>query len=394
LAQSSAILLGALIAATSLVFTLIRVWINECTTRATEEGLITDRINAAVASLGADKTVKGFEDGKEYTRPNIEVRVGAILALERIVKRSPDVHCQIMEILCSYIRENTKRIEDDPIDRMAIFAKNYAISIKPWETRPDLHVYQYNQANHELPASPKSLRDDIQLALTVIGRRSEARIAQEPPRLIDLRNTNLVKADLQGARLPNARLSNSNLQGANLKGAVLGGSDLENANLQQTSLTCVDLTNANMSRANLQNSEFLLTIFDEANLSGAVLQETKLNFSTLKKTSLNTTEFQRAKFRAVWLSDVKHLDDALLDSTCIQNSEIEGIEITSNQLKQMFGDASVKLTKKTAKPEFWPDKILEDDDFKNEYKKWLFDPDGYVFDQTQYGEKYTNQTGA
>jgi len=62
LAQSSAILLGALIEATSLVFTLIRVWINERTTRATEEGLITDRINAAVASLGSDKTIK-TEDG-------------------------------------------------------------------------------------------------------------------------------------------------------------------------------------------------------------------------------------------------------------------------------------------------------------------------------------------
>ena len=82
---------------------------------------------------------------------------------------------------------------------------------------------------------------------------------------------------------------------------------------------------------------------------------------------------------------MRHLDYALLDGACIQNSEIEGIEVTSNQLKQMFGDASVKLTRKTAKPEFWPDKILEDDDFKNEYKKWLADPDGYVFDPTQYG---------
>ena len=99
LAQGSALLLGVLAATATLIFTLLRTWINERTTRATEEGLITDRVNAAVASLGADKTVKGIEDGKEYTRPNLEVRVGAILALERIAKRSPGVHCQIMEIL-------------------------------------------------------------------------------------------------------------------------------------------------------------------------------------------------------------------------------------------------------------------------------------------------------
>ena len=177
LAQGSALLLGALVAAATLIFTLLRTWIKERTTRATEEGLITDRINAAVASSGANKTVKAIDDGKEYTRPNIEVRVGAILALERIAKRSPDVHCQIMEILCSFIRENTKGIEDDPINRMAIFAKNYEIPNEPWETRPDLHVFQYNQANHELPASPKPPREDIQLALTVIGRRSEKAIS-------------------------------------------------------------------------------------------------------------------------------------------------------------------------------------------------------------------------
>jgi hypothetical protein len=58
LAQGSALLLGALVAAATLIFTLIRVWINERTTTAEEEGLITDRINAAVASLGAEKTIK------------------------------------------------------------------------------------------------------------------------------------------------------------------------------------------------------------------------------------------------------------------------------------------------------------------------------------------------
>ena len=106
LAQGSALLLGALVAAATLVFTLLRTWINESTTkaaerttRATEEGLITDRINAAVASLGADKEVK--TDAGPATRPNIAVRVGAILALERLAKQNGDVHCQIMEILCS-----------------------------------------------------------------------------------------------------------------------------------------------------------------------------------------------------------------------------------------------------------------------------------------------------
>ena len=56
--------------------------------------MITDRINAAVLGLSAVKTVKVTEDGQvvERTEPNIEVHIGAILALERIAKKNLDVH--------------------------------------------------------------------------------------------------------------------------------------------------------------------------------------------------------------------------------------------------------------------------------------------------------------
>ncbi len=66
------------------------------------------------------------------TVPNIEVRIGAILALERMAKKNADVHIQIMEILTAYIRENAPVAE----------------------------------GTHE-----RKPRQDIQLAFTVIGRR-------------------------------------------------------------------------------------------------------------------------------------------------------------------------------------------------------------------------------
>ena len=166
-----------------------QVWLAQRRADNADEGLITDRINVAAASLGADKTVKAIEDGKEYTRPNIEVRVGVILALERIAKRSPDVHCQIMEILCSYIRENTKEDREKP-------------------------------------------REDIQLALTVIGRRSDRQRAMERDGLIDLGHTKLSGADLRKAQLSNAWLNDTKLQGAYLSGAELQGAYLVNADLQ------------------------------------------------------------------------------------------------------------------------------------------------------------------
>ena len=102
--------LGATVA---LPFTMLRTRFNARQTRATEDGLVTDRINAAVASLGAERVVKDTAPGAsgdavtvERTIPNMEVRIGAIYALERIARENLAFHVQVMEILCAYIRQN------------------------------------------------------------------------------------------------------------------------------------------------------------------------------------------------------------------------------------------------------------------------------------------------
>ena len=108
-----AIALSAVAAASAgliaLPITLNRLQLTNRQTLAEEEGLITDRINAAVLGLGAEKTVK-FEDSDrkivERTVANIEVRIGCLLALGRLARNNLDVHVQIMQILVSYINAN------------------------------------------------------------------------------------------------------------------------------------------------------------------------------------------------------------------------------------------------------------------------------------------------
>ncbi|MDE2634221.1 MAG: hypothetical protein OSA82_14025, partial [Paracoccaceae bacterium] len=153
LSYAIAVLLGVLVAASTVPFALIRVWINdrtikatERTTNAAEQGLITDRINTAVTGLGVEKTVKQTaSNGKitENTDANIEVRLGAVYALERISQDSDRDHMQIMEILCAYIRTNA-----------------------PWDMDTDA------PSDPETSTPPKNTRADIQAALTVIGRRA------------------------------------------------------------------------------------------------------------------------------------------------------------------------------------------------------------------------------
>jgi hypothetical protein len=155
LPYATAVLLGVLAAAATLPFTMIRVWINERNTQATEQGLITDRINTAVAGLGTEKTVKNRAgDGtvRKYTAPNLEVRVGAIYAPEHIAEDSDRDHTHIMAVLCACIRANTALGSKDR-NVWDIFGKNYRFGDEfgPWITRPELHIFQYNQSDKALP---------------------------------------------------------------------------------------------------------------------------------------------------------------------------------------------------------------------------------------------------
>src|SRR5712691_8827678 len=61
------------------------------------EAQITNRFTQAIGQLGAE-----LKDG----RPNLEVRLGGIYALERIARDSPRDHWTIMEILTAYVRQN------------------------------------------------------------------------------------------------------------------------------------------------------------------------------------------------------------------------------------------------------------------------------------------------
>lgn len=86
-----------------------------------KEGHLTDRLTKAVEQLGAEKTVKKVvlgEDGqpvrdkdgkpttRETTEPNLEVRMGGLLSLERIAQDSAAYdkgrdHVRVMEIICA-----------------------------------------------------------------------------------------------------------------------------------------------------------------------------------------------------------------------------------------------------------------------------------------------------
>lgn len=175
---------------------LVRTWSSERT--------VIEYKGEALA-LAKDEVVgsEGAWDVFSETVPNIEVRIGAILSLERIAQdstihdRGRD-HLRVMEILCAYIRENAKCLS--------------------------MEVLEYEKA----PTAP---RLDIQTVANVIKRRGkqQLKIEEEAKFRLDLRSTDLRGIDfsngiLSAALLWNCRLEFANFEDADLRGTQFSGS--------------------------------------------------------------------------------------------------------------------------------------------------------------------------
>jgi len=179
--------------------------------RVTEEGKLTERFSKAVELLGSDK---------------LDIRLGGIHALERIARDSLKDHWMVVDVLTAFIREQSRRAY-----------KGHMANSK--ESSPSLDFIEDDFI----------LREDIQVALTVIGRRKWG--GREFPH----QEINLMQAFLVRAVLFEANLKNANLFKTNLAQSILYKADLRKAMLADAVLIGANLSYANLSGANLDHAE-------------------------------------------------------------------------------------------------------------------------------------------
>ena len=92
-ARGRLLTLGAgLFAAAALVFTARNFTLSRRTFELTEQGQVTERYTKAIEQLGSDK---------------LDVRIGAIYALERVASDSARDHPTVMEVLTAFICEHS-----------------------------------------------------------------------------------------------------------------------------------------------------------------------------------------------------------------------------------------------------------------------------------------------
>jgi Pentapeptide repeats (8 copies) len=247
-------------------------------------GQITERFTRAIDQLG---------------RPELDVRLGGIYALERIARDSEDDHPQVVEVLTAYVREHAAwppkpATAAGPTGSETLAALIEAIRAleriaKGSQAEAGAVEAAGEPAQGETEPEAPQLATDVQAAMSVLGRRDASR-DKAGARLelagTDLRRAELVGANLQSAHLHGANLQDANLGEANLEDAGLGWANLRHAhlfgaNLQGADLTKANLQDAHLSEANLQRARLGRANLQDAYLVGANIKDARYDDLTI-----------------------------------------------------------------------------------------------------------------
>lgn len=201
------------------------------------EGQITDRYTAAVVNLGDD---------------NVDVRLGGIYALQRIMQDSHRDHPTIANVLATYIRTHAAKppakgtsVPSDSLAALSVLANRDI-------TQDDTFILDLSSV--WLPNA-----DVIPAGSATVGLRnvilSDAHLAGAHLSFLDLSHARLYDADLRGAVMRGADLNWTVLWGADLRRAVMPGADLNHTVLRSADLRGADLRNADLRDALLEGAD-------------------------------------------------------------------------------------------------------------------------------------------
>ncbi|WP_228925242.1 pentapeptide repeat-containing protein [Streptomyces sp. DH7] len=198
----------------------------------TRESQYTDLYVDAIKLLAT----KDSPDGSGLTE-----RLGGIYALERVMRDSAKDQAMVVQILAAFVRQRAPR--EDPDDE-AISSQVHGV------LRPS---------------------DDVQAALTVLGRRPRR---DHNEGLIDLSFTDLSRVDLMVGRFNYASFKGARLYNAFLVGTKLSKADLGGADLRRAQLSFADLRGAKMIANNVSGR------LAEAKVEAVQLLDSKIDATT------------------------------------------------------------------------------------------------------------------
>jgi uncharacterized protein YjbI with pentapeptide repeats len=355
-------------------------------TEADRQRRIVESFSKAVEQLGGDK---------------LEVRVGAIFALERLSKESPDDYWTIMEVLTAFVRERRKYTTITA----RLSERAYFLWLQAGQPEGRSEEFWVGAVQLE---RLEDMPTDIAAILTVIKRRSIENRQREDDREwffnlsgIDLRDlggfylqraflngahleeaflkgvhlegASLIGAQLEGATLHRAHLEGAHLIGADLREAYLRGAHLERADLSEAHLERADLRTAHfegamLDRAHLERADLRTAHLEEAALWEAHLEGANLSDAHIERANLRAAHLERTNLRAAHLegavlwqahlegADLRaaHLEGAVLVSAHLEGAIlVDAVGLTDDQLLEAFGDEKTQLPEGVTRPSSW-----------------------------------------
>ncbi len=266
-----------------------------------QQGQITESMGRAIDQIGEF-------NGK---KPNVEVRLGGLYSLQFIMQDSPRHEESIAKIFSTYVRENTKKDENEK--------RKQSVTKKSIQEIYDQKIIRY-------------AREDVQAALDIISRFNKA-WKEKGKEFSSNMKIDFSRSDFRGYSL-----AYMNFSGAILADVDFSSTHLVDVNLSNTSLIAADFSNAILANANLSDSRFYITqlpnaILFNANLSSAQLVGTNLFNASFLQANLKDTDLTGANLRSADLSGAKNL--------------------TQEQISNVYGDRHTKIPKGLTRPESW-----------------------------------------
>ncbi|MBV8993827.1 MAG: pentapeptide repeat-containing protein [Pseudonocardiales bacterium] len=268
----------------------------------TQQGQITDRFTKAIEQLGSEK---------------LDVRLGAIYALERIAVDSKRDHSIVVEVLSAFVRVR----------------KRLPLGSGAQEKESDLASMVFYGPDV-----------DIQAVITVLGRLpNRFGVTRGDLSLTDLRGANLDGANLAGANLKNTQLEWATMRRVNLRGAYLDGANCKWAKLDDSDLTYAQLSGSSLQHATLYDARLAHVSALGADLHKVAAMGCNLSGARLGGADLTQSNLIDADLTGADLSDgysVMEDSGAEQETRCI-GANLSGARLRTTKLHK----ANLRLTR-------------------------------------------------
>ncbi|MEU4618272.1 pentapeptide repeat-containing protein [Streptomyces umbrinus] len=298
--------------------------------RIAQEGQITDRYTKAVENLGDDA---------------VDVRLGGIYALQRIMEDSPRDHSTIANVLGAYLRTHAVKPlkKGDSASADAIAA---ATVLANRDVSRDF-LFVFDLSNTRLPGLEIKPRMH-QMSKVVFGAQLRGAILSG----VDWNGAQLRSADLREVFLEKANMSHVNFVGAQLEGAHLADSNLSHAkfnvaHLKGADLAKSDLRDADLGGAKLVNATLAMTNLASVSLFRADLTDAYLGGSNLADANLEGANLTRARMVGANLKNA-NLRNANLSKAVLYEADLRGAKVAVADLVKANLWSNTKLPSRLA----------------------------------------------